>query len=749
MKTRTLIVRSAALLALLAGASVSSAQCGATKITPQTKSDSEGFGNALSFGLSNGEQRLVVGAQGYDGAPYLNSGKVYLMGRVGNQWGELSSVLKPEAAYHGDLFGHSVGYSDPYLVVGCPGDHTNSGKVYFFERFGPTWTPVSQLDYTQFGQRLGESVAIDGQWAIAGSPDFDWDGNPGTPGDNNAGAGAAYILKRQANGTWAVQQTVYNNAFTSLYVNSALGTAVAMKGTLAVVGVPSGNIIAQGSNSGWIQVLRRDANGTYQSEGNQISSAAGRNFTEYGKAVATDGTRIIVGAPKYSLVQSFGDPADVSSAGAAFVMKFQGGQWVTEARLLAPTPTGSAEFGSSVAIDGDRALVGAAFEKKAYLYRRLASGSWVIDRVYSDEDAAAGGAFGSAVALGSGNAFVGDVADDVSPTTDNGAVYIKPLPTESSDTCEGAIAIDSGTHGTCTLELTNDGYVPCAVGAGGPGPDVWFAWTPACSGNVIIDTFGSDYDTVLSVHTGCPSGGNANLVACNDDGFPSPERDSLVTFDYTAGTRYLVRVGGYNAAAKGNLVLRVVEYQTPGNNNCSAASKATVGTTAFKTCRSTTDGPVDDQACVNDEDITNDVWFKYTAISGGPCLITTAGSSFDTILQVFPGASCPNSNAQAIACNDDVAPGNVRSSVSPGLVAGQTYLIRVGGYRGAVGDAALTISPACPCDYNGVNGTDLLDIFDFLTAWFANNNSADFNGTNGVDLLDIFAFLTCWFAGCN
>jgi hypothetical protein len=208
-------------------------------------------------------------------------------------------------------------------------------------------------------------------------------------------------------------------------------------------------------------------------------------------------------------------------------------------------------------------------------------------------------------------------------------------------------------------------------------------------------------------------------------------------------------VGGYNAAAKGNLVLRVVEYQTPGNNNCSAASKATVGTKAFKTCRSTTDGPVDDQACVNDEDITNDVWFKYTAISGGPCLITTAGSSFDTILQVFPGASCPNSNAQAIACNDDVAPGNVRSSVSPGLVAGQTYLIRVGGYRGAVGDAALTISPACPCDYNGVNGTDLLDIFDFLTAWFANNNSADFNGTNGVDLLDIFAFLTCWFAGCN
>lgn len=55
---------------------------------------------------------------------------------------------------------------------------------------------------------------------------------------------------------------------------------------------------------------------------------------------------------------------------------------------------------------------------------------------------------------------------------------------------------------------------------------------------------------------------------------------------------------------------------------------------------------------------------------------------------------------------------------------------------------------ACPADHNGLNGVDLLDIFAYLSDWFAQNPRADFNHMNGVDLLDIFAFLQAWFAGC-
>ncbi len=56
--------------------------------------------------------------------------------------------------------------------------------------------------------------------------------------------------------------------------------------------------------------------------------------------------------------------------------------------------------------------------------------------------------------------------------------------------------------------------------------------------------------------------------------------------------------------------------------------------------------------------------------------------------------------------------------------------------------------PACPADFNNVNGVTVQDIFDFLTAWLAGNPSADFNHVNGVTVQDIFDFLTAWLAGC-
>lgn len=56
----------------------------------------------------------------------------------------------------------------------------------------------------------------------------------------------------------------------------------------------------------------------------------------------------------------------------------------------------------------------------------------------------------------------------------------------------------------------------------------------------------------------------------------------------------------------------------------------------------------------------------------------------------------------------------------------------------------------CRCDTNNDGSITVLDIFAFLTLWFASNPAADFNG-NGIGVSDIFDFLSCWFAkplGC-
>jgi hypothetical protein len=55
---------------------------------------------------------------------------------------------------------------------------------------------------------------------------------------------------------------------------------------------------------------------------------------------------------------------------------------------------------------------------------------------------------------------------------------------------------------------------------------------------------------------------------------------------------------------------------------------------------------------------------------------------------------------------------------------------------------------ACRADYNGQNGVELTDIFNFLSDWFAGNTRADFNQNGSVELTDIFQFLNAWFAGC-
>jgi len=66
--------------------------------------------------------------------------------------------------------------------------------------------------------------------------------------------------------------------------------------------------------------------------------------------------------------------------------------------------------------------------------------------------------------------------------------------------------------------------------------------------------------------------------------------------------------------------------------------------------------------------------------------------------------------------------------------------------RVAASDEPLCPAPACACDWNGVGGLSVQDIFDFLASYFA--GAGDFNGAGGTTVQDIFDFLGCYFGGC-
>jgi glucose/arabinose dehydrogenase len=82
---------------------------------------------------------------------------------------------------------------------------------------------------------------------------------------------------------------------------------------------------------------------------------------------------------------------------------------------------------------------------------------------------------------------------------------------------------------------------------------------------------------------------------------------------------------------------------------------------------------------------------------------------------------------------------NTSSPLNPTVRGANILRVR---YVGVAGSC-----PSCPADFDGVNGLQVQDIFEFLNAWFAGDPRGDFNG-GGLAVQDIFDFLNAWFAGC-
>ena len=87
------------------------------------------------------------------------------------------------------------------------------------------------------------------------------------------------------------------------------------------------------------------------------------------------------------------------------------------------------------------------------------------------------------------------------------------------------------------------------------------------------------------------------------------------------------------------------------------------------------------------------VWWVWPATNIGPgvtATITTAGSSFDTLLGVYTGSTV--SSLTTVASNDNDPSGGLTSRVDFGVVPGTSYRIAVDGFNGASGNITLNLS---------------------------------------------------------
>ncbi len=87
--------------------------------------------------------------------------------------------------------------------------------------------------------------------------------------------------------------------------------------------------------------------------------------------------------------------------------------------------------------------------------------------------------------------------------------------------------------------------------------------------------------------------------------------------------------------------------------------------------------------------MNRDVWFTWTApVSGSVTVATCGGVSFDTLLGVYAGSTCPA--GASIACNDDFC--SLQSSATFAAVSGQDYVIQIGGFSAGSGSGTFSIS---------------------------------------------------------
>ncbi len=321
------------------------------------------------------------------------------------------SVLDNPTQVANDQFGKGVSLSGDRALVGASNAssaHGGRGVCYVFERQSDgTWSLVASFDdgTTNSTAAFGWDVALEHDRAVVGDCNRFWtDGATGL-----IYHGAVYVFERQSDGQWIqVAQPIPASPDDGLGVGAnilAFATSVDLSGDFLVAGRPEEydtdhlELFAEGAayvferqrSGDWVQAARLEA---------QPEVPNGH----FGGAVAIDGDRAIIGLGLFGGVL----PGAGHPGGFAHVFERQpDGSWESVDRLEAPAPTPGDNFGFAVAIEGDRAVVGApgagGAADAAYVYDRRPDGSW--NRTV--ELAGGGSHFGIAVALDQGRAVIG------------------------------------------------------------------------------------------------------------------------------------------------------------------------------------------------------------------------------------------------------------------------------------------------------------------------------------------------------
>jgi hypothetical protein len=373
------------------------------------------FGAALAVDGARGVASSPEGDVGIHDA----AGRLHALALVDGAWTVAGDIDASTGSGPGRRLGAHAAIVGGTAVIGAPGyfnGGTFAGAIYVLTGVEPdTWVtaavvgpPQPAVD-TNFGVRVAAASgrALASRFQAAPEP-----------------PGRVYAFVEENPGAWSMTQTI---EAPDPAPGDRFGLALAVAGTQALIGAPGADMargaayLFQWTDQGWAFATK-------------LVAPERKPDDRFGAAVAIDGGVVLVGAP-----------GSAKDTGAAWVFELEADSWIARPPLVPPDLAARGLYGDAVALDLPYAVVTAVDHDldpenpeaggrgRASWFGRAGGGAWVELATLAAADGVPGDRLGSSVALAGDHALLGAPGDD----DDLGSVYVFRLEQLDGSPCVG------------------------------------------------------------------------------------------------------------------------------------------------------------------------------------------------------------------------------------------------------------------------------------------------------------------------
>jgi hypothetical protein len=320
--------------------------------------------------------------------------------------GDQQDKITPDALEDGDRLGRSLAIDGDTIVLGSFLADDDEGLVFVHEattQDGETTaehratlsTEDVHIDEPADATELGSDVDVSGDLLVAGAAGVDT--------ADKFEAGAAFVFANGEDG-WTQLAALPAPDPQAL---DAFGRTVATDGTHVAVAEPEDEIPGEYSSNGKVHVYERTAEGLVHEA--SLTPPADDDRERLGVSMAFQDGTLAVGAPQDDTSTGYG---------AVYLYEETEGTWSQTDRLTAPDDAQAESFGRDVALDGGLLVAGAPGpqaamccpsppvpEGQAHAFQ-LDDGEWTHDGELDPVTSAEGAGVGMSVAIDAGQAFV-------------------------------------------------------------------------------------------------------------------------------------------------------------------------------------------------------------------------------------------------------------------------------------------------------------------------------------------------------